>query len=709
MYKAIQKSMLMNKVTSRFNILKLLFGCAILLTSFWVVVLPHLNQNDWTIVTRPNPTGLAVHILPQPDAVRHPNSKKIIAFYFPQFHEFAVNNRLWGKGYTDFLGVQLSTVAKHSFPVLRPVAGFYALTDKLVRQRQAATARKYNIHGFAIYHYWFKGGPVMEDPLNLLLDDGEPDIHFCLAWANEHWTRRWDGGDNAVLMNQTYERADWLPHWSWMLKFFRHKNYIFRDGKPMLIIYRTYHFHNQLEPMLKFWREQALAAGLNGLHLVQMNGGMWIGPQGLQQHPAVDGIAEFWPSLYNGVGLNSLQMSSLRPEDFGAAHDNYYFGVHAGWNNKPRHLQDGKETIIPYHPSILKFTLRRQLARTAPDSFVFINAWNEWGEGAAIEPSAEMGYSWLQAIKDAVDEDANSTPFLAPAGLGKGTEFPARVCIAVRTYVKHDDGAMFSLRTTLASLLNFSNHNWDAFIFNTDSVPFANLSDIVSSFRDPRLHVVSTPSSFVRKYDEHESAYELSDYVLNKYCLSTGNFGWFILTNGDNFYTTDALNILPVHNTDMVLMNFFGRWHYINSFKHGGMATEHCCTRLEHFPHCPLAQPLKGLADVGGMVISSRSWISHRLNFSMFHRTCDTSCHDGALAEHVDQKLGWRILTHPFGVCTFHHNPNPISCKLVGGIYVDAGENEAGCYDIHSLPIPLDEVDWVKFFAPAACICRKHS
>ena len=401
-------------------------------------------------------------------------------------------------------------------------------------------------------------------------------------------------------------------------------------------------------------------------------------------------------------------MSSLQPQQFGADKENYYFGVHVSWNNKPRHLHDGKETVIPYHPSVLKYTLSRQLARTAPGSFVFINAWNEWGEGAVIEPSAEMGYSWLQAIKEAVEEEDRGDPFLKPAGLAPSPRSSDRVCIAVRTYSKHDDGALYSLRATLTSLVHLHHKDWHAFIFNTDIMPFGNLSAIVASFADSRLHVIPSESS--TPYDVHTSAYDVSDLVISTKCIQSGDFQWFLLTNGDNFYTPDALNILPNSDSiDMVLMNFYGRWHFINGFKHAGMSTDHCCTRLDLFPHCPLAQPTKGHADVGGMIINTKSWISHRLNFSMFKYACDSSCHDGALAEFVDQELNWRILTHPFGVCSFHHNPNPSSCKLVGGIFVDGDEKLAGCYDIHSLPIPLDEIDWSKYLAQTACVCKRQA
>jgi hypothetical protein len=361
-----------------------------------------------------------------------PPSKHILALYFPQFHEFEVNNVLWGKGYTDFRGVEAATTARHGYPVIRPLDGFYNTLDYWTRHRQARVARQYGIYGFVYYHYWFNGGPVMEAPLLALLEDGEPDLPFALSWANEHWTRRWDGGNNEVLMEQRYEQGDWRPHFDWLLPLFRHKNYILKDGnKPMLVIYRAADVAALVE-MMGAWEAWAIEAGFGGLHLVQMNGVEWSrGAWNLQ--PSMSGIAEFFPNLYASRELRpSSSLLYYTPERFGVGEEgavaavaggaggggastppnplgptaSYYHGVHASFNNKPRHLKDGKETVLPYHPANLRAALRTQLGRTPNGSFVFLNAWNEWGEGEAVEPSLEFGHGFLQAIKDALEEDA---------------------------------------------------------------------------------------------------------------------------------------------------------------------------------------------------------------------------------------------------------------------------------------------------------------
>lgn len=124
----------------------------------------------------------------------HNGSKKVLAFFFPQFHEVEENNEAWGKGFTDFTNVAKRQYADHGHPIIRPSErnGFYNLTDEYQRKFQGELAREYGIHGFVYMHYWFSDHPVMDAPLELMLKDGYPDLKFCLMWANEHWSKRFD-------------------------------------------------------------------------------------------------------------------------------------------------------------------------------------------------------------------------------------------------------------------------------------------------------------------------------------------------------------------------------------------------------------------------------------------------------------------------------------------------------------------------------------
>ena len=128
----------------------------------------------------------------QASKAKKDSGKRVLVFYFPQYHEIEENNKAWGKGFTDFTNVAKVHRAAHGHPIIRPSErnGFYDLIDEHQRKFQGELARKYGIYGFVYMHYWFSNGPVMDKPLQLMLKDGHPSVHFCLMWANEHWTKR---------------------------------------------------------------------------------------------------------------------------------------------------------------------------------------------------------------------------------------------------------------------------------------------------------------------------------------------------------------------------------------------------------------------------------------------------------------------------------------------------------------------------------------
>jgi len=97
--------------------------------------------------------------------------------------------------------------------------GYYDLSDEEVLVRQAALAREYGVSGFCFYYYWFSGRRLLDMPLDRMLRTGRPDFPYCLCWANENWSRNWDGGNREVLVEQGYRSgdpehfiADILPH-----------------------------------------------------------------------------------------------------------------------------------------------------------------------------------------------------------------------------------------------------------------------------------------------------------------------------------------------------------------------------------------------------------------------------------------------------------------------------------------------------------------
>jgi len=279
----------------------------------------------------------------------------------------------------------------------------------------------------------------------------------------------------------------------------------------------------------------------------------------------------------------------------------------------------------------------------------------------------------------------------------------------VRTLCGHADGELFSLRRMLTSLRSLQNRQWRAFIADNNVIEFEGLEELVASFEDPRIVLIPRlPVGSRAAFDPHTNGFPYFDAMLQQHCLggAAEPAEWLMVTNGDNFYTPDALNLLP-QGADMVLMNFYGRFSLTNSFAYTGAGQGGCCSRLASYT-CTTAAPTIGRVDLGAMVVRRSSWVKAGLNFSMFTGACEYSCHDGALAQHVDRVLGWSIATHPIASCAFFHNPNPEACRLVGGIYFDSEDwREAGCYDAANLPLPLGEVDWDKFTQEQGCVCKR--
>ena len=196
---------------------------------------------------------------------------RAIAFHLPQFHPIPENDQWWGKGFTEWTNVAKARprFEGHYQPHLPADLGFYDLRLPEARAAQAELARSYGIHGFCYYHYWFHGQRLLERPVNEVWKSGEPDFPFCLCWANENWTRRWDGRENEMLMEQRYSPADDVAHIRSLIPMFQDRRYIRVMDRPLFLIYRASSMPEP-EKTLERWRREAEQAGLKGLFLVRV-------------------------------------------------------------------------------------------------------------------------------------------------------------------------------------------------------------------------------------------------------------------------------------------------------------------------------------------------------------------------------------------------------------------------------------------------------
>ena len=188
---------------------------------------------------------------------------RLIAFYLTQFHPIPENDEWWGKGFTEWTNVTkaISNYKGHYQPQLPTEMGFYDLRVRETRHEQIKLAKEYGIGGFCYYYYWFSGKRLLEQPLGDMLADKKSDMPFCLCWANENWTRRWDASENKVLMAQKYGKNDDLEFIKSLVPFIKDKRYIKLNGKPVLLVYRPQHLPDA-KKSAEIWREHCRKVGL---------------------------------------------------------------------------------------------------------------------------------------------------------------------------------------------------------------------------------------------------------------------------------------------------------------------------------------------------------------------------------------------------------------------------------------------------------------
>lgn len=372
---------------------------------------------------------------------------RVIAFYLPQFHPIPENDAWWGKGFTEWTNVVTGRprFAGHYQPHLPADLGFYDLRLKETRVAQATLAQRFGIEGFCYYHYWFSGRRLLGRPLDDMLVSGEPDLPFCLCWANQTWSRAWSGRDHDVLMRQAYDAADNTEHIDWLTDVFQDKRYIRVEGRPLFLFYLPEDIPD-VASLLREWRSASLAkiavdpyfcAVRTGFSTLDANGLQALGFDGVVEFEpnrkhfpttknatghAVSLAQRFLPGRWYDVLRNSgwlgrrtlntvvdyvayVTRSVSRP----ALEDSTYPVVFPSWDNAVRRTS---ATIIENHdPSEYQRWLSDAISRVekrSPDKrLVFVNAWNEWAEGCHLEPDRRHGTAFLEATAAAIrDEDS---------------------------------------------------------------------------------------------------------------------------------------------------------------------------------------------------------------------------------------------------------------------------------------------------------------
>lgn len=360
-----------------------------------------------------------------------PPAPKPMALYFPQYYPIPENDEFWGEGFTEWTLLRPFEADGIRKPMEADAGGlgYYDLRDESVRARQGDMAREYGVHGFVYYHYWFssvEGGKVMYRVPELRIKDGQPDVPFMLSWANEAWTRRWDGGadesSNNTLLAQEYGSEDeWAEHFQYLLQFFKHPKYIRVSGKPAFAIYRAGLLEKKLEPMLTLWEGLARDSGLTGLHIIATLGGKFgRGPDELlwTRTPLIEAAFHYvstnfccWDeddlSTWPPAPAENKRPSSTVQNSPEMSQATQYWGATAGFDNRPRHPEN-KEAFPDWSQlepwmfgAAVEFSLRSMSqhgGRDVQDNLYFIGSWNEWNEQSVLEPSESLGFGFLEAL-----------------------------------------------------------------------------------------------------------------------------------------------------------------------------------------------------------------------------------------------------------------------------------------------------------------------
>lgn len=336
---------------------------------------------------------------------------KLIAYYLPQFHPVPENDKSWGKGFTEWTNVTkaLPQFEGHYQPRLAGELGYYDLRLKDVQKRQIELAKNYGLHGFCYHYYWFDGRKVMDQPLQQVLDNPDLDFPFCINWANENWTKKWDGLDQDVILAQKHSPEDDLAFLEAITPILKDKRYIKVDGKPLLMVYRPKLFPD-IEGTVKRWRAHAKKNGIGELYLVLSHAFEHLDPVSI----GFDAAAEFAPNGFQITDVTHKQ-KLFNKHYQGVIYDyeaaiNYslsykdpkyvkFRSLCPGWDNEAR--KPGKGTsFINTSPAKYSRWLEHSLYfthkhRKSSEKLIFINAWNEWAEGAYLEPDRKYGYAYL--------------------------------------------------------------------------------------------------------------------------------------------------------------------------------------------------------------------------------------------------------------------------------------------------------------------------
>ncbi len=353
--------------------------------------------------------------------IRRLDRVRVLAFYLPQFHPTPENDLWWGPGFTEWTNVAKArpSFEGHYQPHLPADLGWYDLREPDALRRQAALAARYGIEGFCVYYYNFGSRRVLHRPLETVRANKDIPFSWCLCWANENWTRHWDGGDRQMLMEQSYDAATLDSIVADAVAHAMDDRYIRVDGKPLFLVYRPLKLPDP-KGFAAACRAAFAAAGFPGVHLAYVESMEAVEAAVRPADLGFDAAVEFPP---HGLAVPSESAAEVIKEGWTGYRYDYsetaaaftsretvpyprYPAVFPSWDNTARQPLFGTsfdgatpEAFRAYAEEKLEEVRRFHMGESR---LLFVNAWNEWAEGAHLEPDSGHGHRWLEALRDAV-------------------------------------------------------------------------------------------------------------------------------------------------------------------------------------------------------------------------------------------------------------------------------------------------------------------
>ena len=353
---------------------------------------------------------------------------KTIAFYLPQFYETDLNNKYFGKGFMEWYNVSacIPQFTGHYQPQLPVDVGFYDLNHPDIMYRQVELAKMYGIYGFCFYYYWYTDETLLEKPIINFLNNKDLDMPFCLMWVNGDWTKTWgtDGKhEREIIKKMELSDTDDEKFFNDTLKYFQDDRYIKINNKPVLMIIKSRGFSaERTRKFIQYIDKRSKECGFDGIHFMTTNVGYGeIDTDGL----GFDSVVEFEQTTSKmATTLLDLSGRFVNPHFKGRVIDiktsldkGYHLIDHnyktfkclsPGWDNSARKAYSGSvvyqmtpDDFERWLKDVIKWTKERH---SKDEQFVFINAWNEWAEGAHLEPDQKYGYAYLQKLKDCLED-----------------------------------------------------------------------------------------------------------------------------------------------------------------------------------------------------------------------------------------------------------------------------------------------------------------